>query len=41
MVEPRTIAAIYRELIIPLTKDIEVEYLKRRIDAPDGGPEAA
>lgn len=30
-VEPRVIAAIYRDMIIPLTKDVEVLYLFERV----------
>ena len=30
-VEPRVISAIYRDFIIPLTKDVEVMYLFERV----------
>jgi chorismate mutase len=31
-VDPKLIADIYRDMIIPLTKDVEIRYLFRRVD---------
>jgi chorismate mutase len=38
-VDPMLIADIYREMIIPLTKDVEVRYLFRRINRVPPPPE--
>mgnify|MGYP001268816311 CR=1 FL=1 len=37
-IKPRLVAELYRDWIIPLTKDVEIEYLLIRLDAPE--PEA-
>lgn len=33
-VEPQTIVDIYREMVIPLTKDVEIMYLFQRTGYP-------
>lgn len=38
-VDPMLIANIYRDMIIPLTKDVEVRYLFCRVGAPPPNPE--
>jgi len=38
-VDPDFIGAVFREYLMPLTKDVEVEYLlKRSLELPDEGP---
>ena len=38
--KPDTICEIYKQYVIPLTKDVEVEYLLHRLDV-DFSPDAA
>jgi chorismate mutase len=36
-VQPEVVAQLYEKWIMPLTKEVEVQYLLRRLDAESGG----
>ena len=37
-VSPEFVGRVFEEYIMPLTKDVEVEYLLRRLDGTDEAP---